>query len=130
MRRNLCKRKELSAIKGTENKEQRIKISTYQKSCIMEYTVSDRLKFSVLCFLFLLLCGAPNLQILIILLEYVIFSLLEYAILKAGYIGRISRKIKEMRLLIRMNLYTLTDMLNLRLVFVTYASRKVRLIRN
>ena len=39
-----------------------------------------------------------NLQILVILLEYVRFYLLEYAILKAGiYIGRISRKIREMR---------------------------------
>jgi len=39
-----------------------------------------------------------NLQILVILLVYVIFYLLEYAILKAGiHIGRISRKIREMR---------------------------------
>ena len=35
----------LRIIKGTENREQRIRISTYQKSCIVEYTVSDRLKF-------------------------------------------------------------------------------------
>jgi len=34
-----------SALKGIENREQRIRISTYQKSCIVEYTVSDRLKF-------------------------------------------------------------------------------------
>ena len=49
-------------IKGIENREQRIRISTYQKSCVVEYTVSDRLKFlfSVLCSLFLLLCGVPN----------------------------------------------------------------------
>ena len=48
------------SIKGTGNREQRIRISTYQKSCIAEYTVSDRLKFlfSILCFL--LLCGALN----------------------------------------------------------------------
>jgi len=32
-------------IKGKENRKQRIRISTYQKSCIVEYTVSDRLKF-------------------------------------------------------------------------------------
>jgi len=32
--------KEFRTIKGTENK-----ISTYQKSCIVEYTISDRLKF-------------------------------------------------------------------------------------
>ena len=39
-----------------------------------------------------------NLYILVILLEYVIFYLLEYAILKAGiHIERISRKIREMR---------------------------------
>jgi len=46
-------------IKGTGSREQRIRISPYQKSCIEEYTVSDRLKFlfSVLCSLFLLLCG-------------------------------------------------------------------------
>jgi len=38
-----------------------IRISIYQKSCIVEYTVSDRLEFlfSILCSLFFLLCGAP-----------------------------------------------------------------------
>ena len=43
------------------NKEQRIRISTYQKSYIVKYTVSDRLKFlfSILCSLFFLLRGAP-----------------------------------------------------------------------
>jgi len=48
-------------LKGIGNRELRIRISTYQKSCIVEYTVSDRLKFSlfVLCSLFLLLCGVP-----------------------------------------------------------------------
>jgi len=51
----------LRTIKETGNREQRIRISTYQKSCIEEYIVSDRLKFLffVLCSLFLVLCGAP-----------------------------------------------------------------------
>ena len=34
----------IGTIKGTENREQKIRISTYQKLCIVEYTVSDRLK--------------------------------------------------------------------------------------
>jgi len=44
--------------KGT--KEQR-KISTCQKSCIVAYTVFDKLKFlfSIFCYLFLLLCEVP-----------------------------------------------------------------------
>ena len=55
----------LEAIKGTGNREQRIRISTYQKLCIpcvLQYIISDRLKFlfSVLCSLFLLLYGAPK----------------------------------------------------------------------
>ena len=51
---------EFRTIKETGNREQRIRISTYQKSCIVEYTVSGRLKFlfSILCSLFFLLCGA------------------------------------------------------------------------
>ena len=54
--------KGLRTIKGTRNREQRIRISTYQKSCIIEYTVSDRLKFlfSVFRSLFFLLCGVPS----------------------------------------------------------------------
>jgi len=32
-------------MKGIGNRKQRIRISTYLKSCIMEYTVSDKLKF-------------------------------------------------------------------------------------
>jgi len=54
--------KGLRTIKGIGNREQRIRISIYQKSCIVEYTISDRLKFlfSVLYSLFLLLCGGPN----------------------------------------------------------------------
>ena len=34
-------------LKGIGNRELRIRISTYQKSCIVEYTISDRLKFSL-----------------------------------------------------------------------------------
>ena len=45
------------------NREQKRENKNFknQKSCIVEYTVSDRLKFlfSVLCSLFLLLYGAP-----------------------------------------------------------------------
>ena len=54
--------KSIGVPHNKRNREQRIRISTYQKSCIMEYTVSDRLKFlfSVLCSSFLLLCGAPK----------------------------------------------------------------------
>jgi len=54
--------KELRTIKGRGNRKQRIRpIKTYQKSCFVD-TISDKLKFlfSVLCSLFLLLCGASN----------------------------------------------------------------------
>ena len=36
--------KRLGASHNKRNREQKIRISTYQKSCIVEYTVSDRLK--------------------------------------------------------------------------------------
>jgi len=43
------------------NREQRTENKNFKKSCIVEYTVSDRLKFlfAVLCSLFFLLCRAP-----------------------------------------------------------------------
>jgi len=49
-------------LEGLHNKKKRIRISIYQKSSIVTYTISDRLKFlfSVLCSVFLLLCGAHN----------------------------------------------------------------------
>ena len=48
--------KGLRTIKGIGNREQRIRISIYQKLCIVKYTVFDRFKFlfSDLCSL---LCG-------------------------------------------------------------------------
>jgi len=48
-------------LRNKKNREQKVRISIYQKSCIVEYTVSDRLifLFSVLCSLFFLLCGDP-----------------------------------------------------------------------
>jgi len=55
---SICNDKD-STIKGTENGEERIRISTYQK-CIPQYMIFDRLKFlfSVLCSLFLY-CAGP-----------------------------------------------------------------------
>jgi len=51
----------LRTMKGIGNREQRIRIPIYQKSCIVEYTVSDKLKFlfSVSYSLYLSLCAAP-----------------------------------------------------------------------
>jgi len=37
--------KELCTIKGQGNREQRIRISIYQKLCIPQYMILDRLKF-------------------------------------------------------------------------------------
>jgi len=50
MRYTLCKSLccefyKLRTIKGIGNREKRIRISIHQKSCIVEYTVSDKLKF-------------------------------------------------------------------------------------
>ena len=46
-------------LRSKRNREQRIRISIYQKLCIPQYIISDKLKFlfSVFCFLFFLLCG-------------------------------------------------------------------------
>jgi len=59
---SLCAFPTLRAPHNKRNKEQRIRISIYQKLCIPQYMISDRLKFlfSVLCFLFLLLCEIPK----------------------------------------------------------------------
>jgi len=50
----------LRASHNKRNREQRIRISTYQKLCISQYMISDRLKFlflfSVLCFFY---CAEP-----------------------------------------------------------------------
>jgi len=55
-RKQKIKNKGLHTIKGIENREQIMRISTYQKLCIQQYMIFDRLKFlfSVLCSLFLL----------------------------------------------------------------------------
>jgi len=43
-------------MKGTGNREQKIRISIYQKLCIPQYMISDRLKF---LFSVPLMCEAP-----------------------------------------------------------------------